>query len=267
MSDMLKATKSRRSRARSTPPTVAPRFVSYLRVSTAKQGITGLGIEAQRDAVSQHIHAAGRDAALLAEYVEQESGRRSDRPQLSRALDHARLAGGVLVIAKLDRLSRDAHFLLGLEKAGVEFVACDLPKATRLTIGVLAVVAQHEREMISERTKAALAVVRGRVAKVGQKKHPKVKRLGNPNGARALRFAARGNVAAITVVRRNADRGAEGYRNTIENLRMDERGRPRSANAIAGALNARGFRSPRGGAWKAQTVIRVMHRLAALSRP
>ncbi|WP_287833263.1 recombinase family protein, partial [Acidiphilium sp.] len=134
------------------------RFVAYLRVSTARQGQSGLGLEAQRSAIAGYLSAAARE--LLDEFVEVESGKNADRPQLAAAFQACRLTGARLLIAKLDRLSRDAGFLLGLEKAGVEFVAVDMPHANRLTIGIMAVVADEERRMISARTKAALAAAK-----------------------------------------------------------------------------------------------------------
>src|SRR5262249_16499071 len=129
------------------------KFVSYLRVSTARQGRSGLGIEAQRNAVEDYLN--GGNGQVVKEFVEVESGKKADRPQLEKAFQFCRLIGAKIVIAKLDRLSRDAHFLLGLEKAGVDFVAADMPQATRLTIGIMAVMAEHERCMSSQRTKAA----------------------------------------------------------------------------------------------------------------
>jgi DNA invertase Pin-like site-specific DNA recombinase len=141
------------------------RFVAYYRVSTAQQGRSGLGLEAQREAV--RVFLDGSAGALAEAFTEVESGKNDDRPQLARALDTCRLTGAVLVIAKLDRLSRDAHFLLGLEKAGVEFVAADMPNANRLTVRLMAVIAQEEREMISARTKAALAAAKARGKKLG----------------------------------------------------------------------------------------------------
>ena len=105
-------------------------------------------------------HRQGRRRKLLASYTEVESGKRNDRPKLAKALDQARLTGATLLIAKLDRLSRDAHFLLGLQKAGVSFVAADMPEANALTVGIMALVAQQEREAISRRTREALAAAR-----------------------------------------------------------------------------------------------------------
>src|SRR5262249_24383464 len=134
----------------------APRFVAYLRVSTQQQGKRGLGIEAQREAIARFI--ADRRRTLVApEYVETESGADNDRPKLTAALRRCRVTGATLVVAKLDRLSRNAAFLLTLRDSGVPFVACDLPEANTLTIGVMAAMAQHEREVISARTVAALA--------------------------------------------------------------------------------------------------------------
>jgi DNA invertase Pin-like site-specific DNA recombinase len=141
------------------------RFIAYYRVSTDKQGKSGLGLVAQRSAVLDYLD--GGNWSVIAEHTEIESGKRSDRPVLAKALKDCKLRGATLVIAKLDRLSRDAHFLLGLEKAGVDFVAVDMPNANRLTVRLMAVIAQEEREMISARTKAALAAAKARGVKLG----------------------------------------------------------------------------------------------------
>jgi DNA invertase Pin-like site-specific DNA recombinase len=140
-------------------------FVAYYRVSTEKQGRSGLGLDAQRKAVDDYLNGGKWD--LAAEFTEIESGKNSDRPALAKALQACRVYGARLVIAKLDRLSRDAHFLLGLEKAGVDFVAADMPHANRLTVGIMAMVADEERRMISARTKAALAEAKKRGKKLG----------------------------------------------------------------------------------------------------
>jgi DNA invertase Pin-like site-specific DNA recombinase len=140
-------------------------FIAYYRVSTEKQGRSGLGLDAQRKAVDDYLNGGKWD--LAAEFTEIESGKNSDRPALAKALQACRVYGARLVIAKLDRLSRDAHFLLGLEKAGVDFVAADMPHANRLTVGIMAMVADEERRMISARTKAALAEAKKRGKKLG----------------------------------------------------------------------------------------------------
>ena len=139
------------------------RFVSYLRVSTARQGASGLGLEAQRAAVAAHLN--GGDWTLLREIVEVESGKRNDRPALAEALRLCRQQKATLVIAKLDRLARNVHFISGLMESGVEFLAVDMPSANRFVVHILAAVAEQEAEAISKRTKAALQTFRTRAAK------------------------------------------------------------------------------------------------------
>ena len=129
--------------------------MAYFRVSTDHQGIDGNGIAAQRKAVADYLN--GGKWRLVGEFTEVESGKRSDRPALAKALAACKRHKAKLVIAKLDRLARNVHFISGLMDAGVEFVACDMPHANKLTIHILAAVAEHEREAISARTKAALA--------------------------------------------------------------------------------------------------------------
>ena len=136
------------------------RIIGYERVSTARQGASGLGIEAQRQAIEGFV--AQRGATLIARFTEVESGRNPDRPELGKALHLAKVTGATLVIAKLDRLSRNAAFLLTLRDSGVRFAAVDLPEANDLTVGIMALVAQQEREAISRRTKEALAVAKAR---------------------------------------------------------------------------------------------------------
>ena len=163
------------------------KVIAYYRVSTAAQGRSGLGLDAQRSAVEAFCN--GRPCQLLSEYTEVESGSRNSRPELAKALHHAKVTGATLVIAKLDRLSRNAAFLLQLQDSGVKFVAADMPEACHLTVGILALVAQQEREAISKRTREALRAAKAR----GQ-------RLGNPNGAAALRRAQKGNKASLRVI-------------------------------------------------------------------
>ena len=141
------------------------KFVSYLRVSTDKQGQTGYGIDAQRAAVASYLN--GGDWQLIGEFVEVESGKRKDRPELAKALVACRKHKAKLVIAKLDRLARNVALIANLMDGKVDFVCCDMPQANRLTIHVLAAVAEHEREMISDRTKAGLAAAKARGVKLG----------------------------------------------------------------------------------------------------
>jgi DNA invertase Pin-like site-specific DNA recombinase len=140
-------------------------YIAYLRVSTTKQGNSGLGLEAQQAAIDAFL--APGDRLLSPPFVEVESGRKAARPQLEAALAMCRKRRATLLVAKLDRLARDAHFLLGLQKAGVEFVACDMPSANRLTVGIMALVAEEEARAISARTKAALAAAKARGVKLG----------------------------------------------------------------------------------------------------
>ena len=134
-------------------------------LSTDKQGRSGLGIEAQRAAVASYLDGFGVEP--IAEFVEIESGKRADRPELARALADCRMRKATLVIAKLDRLARDAHFLLGLERSGIAFTAADMPNANRLTVGIMAMIAEEERRLISDRTKAALAAAKARGVQLG----------------------------------------------------------------------------------------------------
>ena len=141
------------------------KYVSYLRVSTKRQEQSGLGLEAQKESVNRHLNGI----QPIAEYVEIESGRKTDshRPELAKAFSTCRTFGATLIVARLDRLARNAHFLLGLKEAGVEFTCCDIPSANRLTIGIMAMVAEEEARLISIRTKSALAEVRGKGVQLG----------------------------------------------------------------------------------------------------
>jgi DNA invertase Pin-like site-specific DNA recombinase len=141
-----------------------PKFIAYYRVSTDRQGRSGLGLEAQRQAVCDFLAGRGE---LTQSFTEIESRRKNDRPQLAAALDACRRHKAILVIAKLDRLARNVYFISGLMESGVEFVAVDMPQANRLTIHILAAVAEHEREMISQRTKAALQAAMRRGVALG----------------------------------------------------------------------------------------------------
>ncbi|MBN2629753.1 MAG: recombinase family protein [Rhodobacteraceae bacterium] len=223
------------------------KIVTYTRVSTGKQGRSGLGLEGQEAAIA--AYAAANAAHIVGAFTEVESGRNNARPQLQAALKLARVTGAKLVIAKLDRLSRNAAFLLNLQESGVDFVACDNPTATPLTIGILALVAQDEARAISERTKAALKAAKAR----GQA-------LGNPNGAEALRRAGKGNGASCEAQKAAALTRAHDLADTIADV--EAQGHTTLA-AIAAELNRRGIKTARGGMWHASSVANVRRRLVA----
>ena len=216
-------------------------IVSYLRVSTARQGASGLGLEAQRAAV--HAYTVGGGHRLISEYVEIESGKKADRPQIAAALMACRLHRATLVIAKLDRLSRNVAFIANLMDGGAEFIACDMPHANRLTLHLLAAIAEHEREMISQRTKAALAAAKARGVK-----------LGNPNGAMAMRRLCLDAAMKSAAVRRcKAVSYARAVEDSINRVAGDGLV---NAREIALALNMQSIPSPNGGTWSAQQVRR-----------
>ena len=223
------------------------RIVAYYRVSTEAQGRSGLGLEAQRQAVRSLIEGRGWQA--VAEYTEIESGKRADRPELARAMRQAKLTGSVLVVAKLDRLSRSVAFLSALQDSGARFVAADMPEATELTVHIMAAVAQAERKAIGIRTREALAAAKARGV-----------RLGNPNGAAALRRAAKGNAASVASSKANADAFAVELRDVLADIRAA--GITSLAN-IAAELNRRHIRTARGGDWHASSVRNLTARLAA----
>lgn len=227
------------------------RLIAYLRVSTARQGASGLGLEAQKAACERF--AQERGAVIASTFVEVESGKRGDRPELERAMREAHLTGATLLIAKLDRLSRDAAFLLKLQKDGVRFIAADMPEATDFTVGIMALVAQQEREAISKRTKEALQAARARGT-----------RLGNPNGAAALQRAGKGNSASIAAVQDRAAAFAHRLHPVLAEL---EGAGINSLPQIANALNARGVLSPRGSKWYPASVRALKARLSALDVP
>lgn len=234
------------------------KIVTYRRVSTQKQGKSGLGLEAQDAAIQEF--AVARSARIIGEYKEVESGKTNDRPQLAAALHHAMVTGATLVIAKLDRLSRSASFTLTLRDSGVKFVCCDMPEANDLTIGVLAVVAQAEAAATSKRTKDALQMARKRIAETGQRSHRRVKRLGNPNGADALRRAGKGNSAAIAKVKTDADKHAGDLTVVVQDIRA---GGAVTLQAIADELSNREMMTPRGKRWHPSSVANLLRRIEA----
>jgi DNA invertase Pin-like site-specific DNA recombinase len=213
-------------------------YCEYRRVSCQKQGIDGLGMEAQNDAIARYLKSVGATPEqVIGSFQEVESGKRSDRPELDKALALCRKQKALLVIAKLDRLARNASFLLGLRDSGVEFVCCDMPTANRLTIGVLACCAEFEREQISQRTKAALAVVKARGKKLGNPRFMEsVAKAREEQTQQSKAFKAR----LLPVVQEIRETG-------VNSLRK-----------IALCLNLRGYKSANGGRFAAESVRRVL---------
>jgi len=216
-------------------------YVAYLRVSTDRQGKSGLGLEAQRKAVADHVAGKGE---ITAEYVEVESGKKNDRPQLARALAEARRIGAVLLIAKLDRLARNVAFIANLLEAGVEIAAADMPEANRFLLHVMAAVAEHEGRAISDRTRAALAAAKARGVALGWSM---------PGRAGEQRHAARKGAA------RNALKADQHAANVMPMV-WQIAGRGASLRQIATELNERGIKTARGGLWHAGTVRNIMAR-------
>jgi DNA invertase Pin-like site-specific DNA recombinase len=194
------------------------KFIAYFRVSTEKQGKSGLGLDAQREAVLAYLD--GGRWTLVQEFVEVESGKRNDRPQLTAALAACKKHKTKLVIAKLDRLSRNLAFIAALMESGVEFIAVDNPHATKLTVHILAAVAQHERELIAQRTRDA----RNRAIEA--------------NRTAATRYAA----------------------NVLPVIREIQASGVKSLRGVARALAARGIATARGGAWTPVQVSDILRR-------
>lgn len=224
----------------------APRYVAYYRVSTQKQGKSGLGLEAQKEAVAQHVRRDG--GKVVAEYQEVESGKRADRPQLALALERCRLTRSTLLVAKLDRLTRDTGFLAKLRDSGVNFMACDNPHATSLTVTILIAVAEEERRLASVRTREALARAKARGV-----------RLGNPMGSKA--WGDRSGAGAVEALQAKADGFAQRLASMVQPLRAEGL----SLRAIADRLNGEGIVTAHGKAWQANSIRRLLARLDAMA--
>lgn len=210
-------------------------FVAYFRVSTDRQGRSGLGLDAQREAVTRYVAERG---SIVEEFTEIESGKKNSRPQLAFALAACRKRRAVLVIACLDRLARKVHFISGLMESGVDFVAVDMPHADKFMLHIRAAVAENEGELISKRTRAALAAAKTRGI-----------RLGNPNPSPALALAHRAS-------RTEAARFADTIKPLVEKLQRENL----SLRGIAAELNRRSIPTARGGQWQAQQVVNVLSR-------
>ncbi len=211
------------------------KFVSYFRVSTQKQGLTGNGIQAQKDAVERYLNTL--DCELVGCFEEVESGADNERPQLQKAIKLAKSQKAILVIAKLDRLSRNAAFLLKLQDSGIDFICCDMPHADKFSVGILALLAQKERELISARTKAGLEVAKRRGAV-----------LGNPSPKAAWRAAQAAIQARKGSFATNALRAIQEIQGTgVKTLAR-----------IADCLDKRGEKTARCGKWTATAVKRVL---------
>ncbi len=217
------------------------RFVAYYRISPDghnKRNLGSYGITAQKEAVKRFITGAV-STEIVGSYEEVESGANSQRPQLTAAIDCCRKTKATLLIAKLDRLSRNAAFLLNLRDSSVNFVCCDMPQADRFTVGILALVAEREREMISERTKAGLLAARARGVV-----------LGNPNWRRSQKRATAASLEALRPL----------WKAQLRVVREIRAAGIDTLTEIARCLNARGVRTARGGVWTATQVRNLLKR-------
>lgn len=216
------------------------KFVAYHRVSTQKQGVSGLGLDAQKKAVTEYLN--GGNWELIGEFVEVETGKGSNaldkRPQLRAALDLCRKQGATLVIAKLDRLARNVHFISGLMESKVKFVACDLPEANELTLHVMAAFAEHEAKRISQRTKDALAVAKARGVVLGKSGASNLKR-------------------NIEERKSNADAFALRLKGQVEGFKL----RGLSQRDMVVELNQLRITTPKGGEWSLIQLQRVLKRV------
>lgn len=227
-----------------------PDIIAYYRVSTKQQGDSGLGLEGQEVAVQSYARQSG--ATIKASYVEVESGKRADRPELAKALAHARRSKAALVVAKLDRLSRNVEFLARVMNSSVEFVACDNPAANRLTLHILAAVAEAEAKAISERTKAALAAAKARGTLLGSA------RPGHWEGKEEARLAGL-RKARVVATRGRQRRAAEAYTDLMPSIEAF-RAEGLSLRDIAAKLNAEGHTTCCGKSWNPMQVARVLQR-------
>ena len=219
------------------------KYITYFRVSTQRQGVSGLGLEAQREAVRQFL--GGDLSQVVNEYTEVESGRKTDvqRPELAKALAKCKKEGAVLLVAKLDRLARNVHFVSGLMQAGVKFKAVDLPEANDLTIHIMAAFAEHEAKRISDRTKAALAATKARGTILGTAGAANLK----PN---------------IEQRQKNADASALKMKGPVAGMRA----RGLTQRAMLNELNTLNVKTVNGGTWSLVQLQRLLKRLDDMGR-
>ena len=235
------------------------KYVAYYRVSTDKQGASGLGLEAQKDAVKKYLKDKYPPEF---QFTEIESGKNSDRPELKKALELCKKEKAVLIVAKLDRLSRDLHFITSLSKAKIKFICCDMPEATPLTINIMGTLAQWEREQISNRTKQALAQLKKQGMKFGYN-HPKTRaglerrwKLLKKNKAKAPKKIKQKKELIIRT--KKADAFAESLRTTFQLLK--EQGL--SLSQMSQKLASLGVKTRQGKqAWNKTQVVRIRKRL------
>jgi DNA invertase Pin-like site-specific DNA recombinase len=230
------------------------RFVTYFRVSTQRQGRSGLGLDAQRETVNGYLN--GGKWTIIDEFIEIESGKRSDnRPKLAEALSLCRIHDATLLVAKLDRLARNVAFISTLMESGVKFVACDLPKANDLTVHIMAAMAEYEAEVIGKRTKEALAAAKAKGTKLGGKR----------KGWNVSKVAAQGGRASGNVRSAAAKKHANDLVPTIHKIQADG---ATSLRQIAAALNERGIpivpKTARKTSWTPTQVSRLLARQAIL---
>lgn len=232
---------------------IQKQYIGYYRVSTKSQGKSGLGLESQKQSVKDFIVP---DGVLVNEYQDIESGKNSDRPNLLKAIEECKITDSVLLIAKLDRLSRNAKFIFTLRDSNVKFISVDMPEANNLTIGIMAVLAQDEAERTSKRTKAALQVIKDKINR-GEthisKSGKVVKSLGSPKN---LTDAARKK--GCEVRQRRAANNTESIKAGAFIVTLKESGL--SFYKIANKLNQSGFTTPRGGEFNQVQTKRLYER-------
>jgi DNA invertase Pin-like site-specific DNA recombinase len=231
-----------------TTTTAAPKLIGYVRVSTRQQGASGLGQDGQTVAIN--AYAASTGGTIISVYEEVESGTRSDRPQLAKAIAHAKRIKAKLVIAKLDRLARNVHFVSGLMESKVDFVACDNPCANKLTVHILACIAENEAEMISARTATALAAAKARGTLLGSA------RPGHWDGREDVRLAAAAKARTAAAAKIHAE-AAPVYAE-VRPLARSLRDKGLSLRGVAEQLTADGFTTLRGAAWNPVQVARLL---------